>query len=401
MAIKNTNEVLDLILDWLEVPQNFNLLINKIAPDGSKLSTKNDGLAALAHHVNMHMHGVPELSLSAISQRLIRHRLHVYVPARKVVFAKEGFHLVDEDHLGDIHSLEEKRESLCHGFDRFEKLFGHSVDLENKNESISPKTNNKQNEKNGGNSRDDHAADSCDDGTASGKQKKENIGPPSDGVDVGKAKGRKRQRVLLDVQVQKTSNPSTKSTVKNNNITSSMTEPRASKRQRSIQQIQRTEQYPDQSQTTRRPSHPPATMESIAGNSSTIAEQDTVAVLKLKLELEQVIAGREKMALERARITLQTTKVQHIAEQQAAETQQRNSQDADRREMAKHRRERLEHDRRELIRFQREMTVAKLTAYGTIASGLASGREYPEVSFKLIEMIEQMEENAQNASNEE
>lgn len=126
-----SNEDLDSILVWLEHRPNYDKIYGTSGKTavGLPLQSASKGYAELASHVNKNSKGRWNLAGKQVRERFNRYKKNTYLVARLAINAT-GFGITDEDRANGIHRLEHKRESMCHGFDRMEALFGEKPNVE-------------------------------------------------------------------------------------------------------------------------------------------------------------------------------------------------------------------------------------------------------------------------------
>ncbi|KAF9994147.1 hypothetical protein BGZ65_010250 [Modicella reniformis] len=125
-----TNEDIDNILTWLEHSPNYNSVngISGKTPIGKPLKTAIQGFNDMATFVNKRSKGRWSLSGRQMKERFGRYKKS-YTTVRPVVNGT-GFGITDDDRDKGITKVEHKRDSICHGYDRMECLYGHKPNVD-------------------------------------------------------------------------------------------------------------------------------------------------------------------------------------------------------------------------------------------------------------------------------
>ncbi|KAG0350027.1 hypothetical protein BG005_010434 [Podila minutissima] len=125
-----SSEDIDVILAWLEHPPNYDKIYGTSRQRSvGKTVSSSKGYAELAAHFNKSSKGRWKLTGRAVKERFNRYKKNNYLAVRPEIIAT-GFGITDEDRANGIHRLDQKRESMCRGFDRLEALFGTNPNIE-------------------------------------------------------------------------------------------------------------------------------------------------------------------------------------------------------------------------------------------------------------------------------
>ncbi|KAG0345817.1 hypothetical protein BG004_003024 [Podila humilis] len=118
-----SNEDIDIILTWLETDGNY-ASIWGISGKTSRASST--GYRNLFEYMKTKSKRWNDNNLSprAVKERFARYKMKTYLPAKALIDAA-GFGVAEDDWKNGISTIAHKKESLCHGYNRMEALFGN------------------------------------------------------------------------------------------------------------------------------------------------------------------------------------------------------------------------------------------------------------------------------------